>query len=146
MRVMIKSCSRPIHRLLPWKNAQVLVHNQYVEVNQNSLKHYPTPPTYTHHNLQILILPSEFTWPTSPTSLRAEPSQRASSKQSSKASLPPQSHSTLDPRLSPQLPLPPLQVLSTSIPTLIQTSLYASDIINSASSFPRDCHAKSFRC
>ncbi|EDQ98703.1 uncharacterized protein LACBIDRAFT_297412 [Laccaria bicolor S238N-H82] len=52
------------------------IHNQYIGVNQNSLKHYAKPPTETHHNrmdstlphtsspLRILIPPFEFTWPT----------------------------------------------------------------------------------
>ncbi|EDR01104.1 uncharacterized protein LACBIDRAFT_312647 [Laccaria bicolor S238N-H82] len=66
-----------------WKHPKVFVHNQYVGVNQNSLKHHaahprhnreastllPTPSTL---QLQILIPPSEFTWPTSPASLRAD--------------------------------------------------------------------------
>ena len=136
--------------------------------------------------LQIPIPPSEFTWPTSPASMRAEPSQRTSSNSCmvpKQRQLEPQrnldegvaeqtfhlipiSWLALDPssKLSPpRFPFhlnPPfhfeslvfyLNCLSSHfkfyqpfISTLIQTSLYASDHINSASSFSRDRHAKSF--
>ena len=151
MRVMIKSCSKPTHRPSLCRHTQVLVHNQYVGVNQNSLKHYPTSP---HINppyrmastlfrppspLQILIPPSEFTWPTSPASLRAAPSQGTSS--ALPQSFPPKFSFR---RLLPQPPLPHFKFYQPFVPTLIQTCLYAWDTINSASSFPRDCHAKSF--
>ena len=85
-QVLLKAYSQATTLETPTSATQAVL-----RVNQNSLKHYPTLPTYTHHNrmaltlfrppspLQILIPPSEFTWLTSPASLRAEPSQRTSS-------------------------------------------------------------------
>ncbi|EDR01099.1 uncharacterized protein LACBIDRAFT_312628 [Laccaria bicolor S238N-H82] len=73
----VRDDQRPFkfHRPPLWKHPKVFVHNQYVGVNQNSLKHHAAHPrhnceastllpTTSTLQLQILIPPSEFTWPT----------------------------------------------------------------------------------
>ena len=158
--MIIKSCSWPTHRPPVWKHTQVLVHNQYVGVSQNSLKHYLTPHINLDNRmastllrppspLQILIPPSAFTWPTIPASLRAEPSQRSSSvlSQSNLPRFPfllnpPFHHESLIFHLN--CLSPHFKFYQPFFPTLIRTSLYGSENINAASSFPRDRHANSF--
>ena len=158
---MIKSCSRPTHRPPLWKHTQVFIHNQYISINQNSLKHYLTPPHINPPWLHVLHPPLPSLTPLDPNpviwvymaNLTSIPACRAFAE--NLLGLPHSNHPKFPFHLNPPLHFkslvlhlnclsPHFKFYQPSISTLIQTSLYASDTIISASSFLCDHHVKSF--